>query len=152
MHNQDIRKQPGLNIHSSPSLEVVAIPSSEAVQVWAEVEPRLARILDGADPVGFSSEDVLTQIQRQNMQLWMVPGYAACVTTINIYPQYKVALVCFLAGDEMDRWFGSLMDTIEEWARQMGCKFIEQHGRDGWLKVGAKRGWKKLNTTMRKTL
>lgn len=87
------------------------------------------------------------------MQLWVVDDYrAACVTQIVVYPQHKVCLVVALGGEGMDEWFPELMDTVEEWARQVGCRYVEEYGRKGWQKVGSKRGYEQVYTVMRKAV
>ena len=132
-------------------LSVVAIPSSEAHKVWAEAEEWVGLALSQFD-TGYGSEDILTEIQLRNMQLWMVPGYAACVTSIQYRPKHKAAVVAFLGGKEMHLWFSDLMGVIEAWAKESGCKYLEEYGRGGWIKEGKKLGWEKFQTVMRKTL
>lgn len=101
---------------------------------------------------GYSEEDVLTKLQAREMQLWVIPEKMACVTTIVVYPKFKVCLAAYLGGDDMDEWFPELVETLSTWASQNGCKYLEEWGRKGWEKVAAKQGFKTTFTVMRKPL
>jgi hypothetical protein len=128
---------------------VEPIPSARVLEVWDWVEPLLERVqVDN----GFTIDDILTSLQTRDMQLWVVPNKAACVTTVQVFPQYRSVLVARLAGDDLHEWFDDLMGVIEDWARQLGCKYVEEFGRDGWAKVGKHRGYEKVFTVMRKAL
>ena len=127
------------------------VPFSEALSAWEWVEPLIKRASTYTDS-GFSTEDILTQIQLREMQLWIDPTRAACVTQIHNYPQHRTLLVCYLSGDELHEWFDELMGLLEDWGRQMGCKYVEEYGRKGWEKIGKKRGYEPVYLVMRKTL
>jgi hypothetical protein len=85
-------------------------------------------------------------------QAWLVPDSAVCLTTITRYPQYQVCTVLQMAGDGMSEWFDPLMDSIEEWARDLSCRYVEEYGRRGWERVGKARGYKHAFSVMRKML
>lgn len=87
------------------------------------------------------------------MQLWIVDDYrAACVTQIVVYPQHKACLVVALGGEGMDEWFDELMEAVETWARGMGCRYVEEYGRKGWARIGAKRGYEPVYQVLRKAV
>lgn len=111
----------------------------EVLQVWDKVEPNIRKALDVED-TGFSAEDILTCLQMRQMQLWVHPK-AAAVTQIQVLPQYKKLVLITLGGEDMDEWLDDLMDTLEAYGRDMGCKYGEQWGRKGWLRVNEKRGY-----------
>lgn len=127
------------------------VSSYEAVHVWAEASKHIRRALDRVE-TGYSEEDVLTAIQMRDMQLWLVPGYAAAVTQIQVFPQFKVLVLLYLGGHDMGVWLEDLMDAIEEYGRQMGCKYGEEYGRKGWERIGKRRGAEVTFTVMRKAL
>ena len=127
---------------------VRAISRTEAVREWHWIDPLLNRI--EAD-TGLSTEDLLTRIQRGEYQLWGVPG-GVCVTSVTDLPQFRVCTVLQLAGDGLSEWFDPLMDAIEDWARQLGCKYVEEYGRKGWERIGKSRGYERAFTVMRKKL
>ncbi len=130
---------------------VKAIPANEAVHVWDEARQHLSKALNRID-TGYSDEDLLTAIQMRDMQLWMVPGQAAAVTQIQIFPQFKTLVILYLGGEQMSEWIEELMDTFEEYGRFMGCKYAEQYGRKGWERVARDRGAKTAFTVVRKAL
>lgn len=128
------------------------IQSVEVLDHWDEVEPLLARVLDRLDS-GRGSEDVLTALQQRKMQLWSVNNWqAACVTRLGVLPQWKALTVVYLAGDGLSEWFDDLMEVLESFANDHGCKYVDVYGRRGWKKVGAHRGYREAATVMRKQL
>jgi len=87
------------------------------------------------------------------MQLWIAGDYQAiAVTQIQIYPQHKTCLIVAMAGEGMDEWFENLVCTIETWAKQMNCKYVEEYGRPGWKRVGAPLGYSQVYAVMRKQI
>jgi hypothetical protein len=74
------------------------------------------------------------------MQLWVHPK-AVAVTQIQSLPKFKTLLLVTLGGDDMGEWIDELMALLAAYGREMGCKYAEQWGRKGWLKVSEKRGF-----------
>ncbi len=131
---------------------ITPIPSYYVSVVWPRVAHLIRPAIEYVDS-GFSEADILGKIIVSDMQLWVVDSYrAAAVTQIVVYPQHKTCLVVALGGEGMAEWFDELMGTIESWAAGMGCKYVEEYGRKGWEKVGAKRGYKPIYTVMRRSL
>lgn len=112
------------------------IPSSEVLSVWDDVEPRIRKALDVED-TGHNTEDILTCLQTRDMQLWVHPD-AVAVTQIQVLPQFKKLLLVTLGGEKMDEWIQELMDLLRLFGMDNDCKYLEQHGRKGWLKVNDK--------------
>jgi len=120
--------------------------------VWPRVEHLIRPAIEYVES-GFSESDIYGKILVSDMQLWVVGDYeAACVTQIVVYPQHKTCLVVALGGDGMAEWFDELMSTVESWAAETGCKFVEEYGRKGWERVGAKRGYEQIYSVLRKSL
>jgi len=109
------------------------------LEAWPSVETRISKTLDSVD-TGYNAEDVLTALQLREMQLWVHPK-AVAVTQIIKYPRFKTLLLRIVSGDDMGEWIDSLMNLLEAYGRAMGCKYGEQWGRKGWLKVNQKRGY-----------
>jgi hypothetical protein len=131
---------------------ITPIPSNFVSQVWPRVSHHVMAAVEYVDS-GFNEQDILERLLSRDFQLWIVGQYqAACVTQITIYPQHKVCLVVALGGEGMDEWLDELMDTVEDWAAQNGCRYVEEYGRKGWLKVGKKRGYGEVYTVMRKSI
>lgn len=123
----------------------------EAVEeVWEQVSPILVKSLQYADGK-YSLESIKRALLRRDMQLWMYvrDGIKACgVTQVLKYPEKKVCVVMFAAGEALSEWinFDSL---IEEWARDNQCDAIEIYGRPGWERV---LGWERIHVVIRKNL
>ena len=131
---------------------ITPIPSYYVTPVWERVAHLVRPAIEYVDS-GFSEDDVLNRLNISDMQLWVVNDYqAACVTQIVVYPQHKSCLVVALGGEGMTEWFDELMDEVEEWARQMGCRYVEEYGRKGWQRVGAARGYEQVYTVCRKAI
>ena len=117
---------------------------------FSKAERMVARILDRMD-TGYEVGDVLLQLQLGRMQLWVVDDWeAVAVTEISVWPQYKALTVVFLSGEGMKQWFPELMDTLEAYAGEQGCRYVEAHGRRGWEKVGRTLGYRHAYSIMRK--
>ena len=112
------------------------IQSRDVLREWKNVEPRIRRALDVED-TGYSTEDILTSLQTRDMQLWVHPD-AVAVTQIQVLPRFKKLLLVTLGGENMDKWIQELMDLLRLFGMDNDCKYLEQHGRKGWLKVNDK--------------
>jgi hypothetical protein len=120
--------------------------------MWPRVVELLRPAIEYVDS-GFSDVDILRRLQTSDMQLWVIGEYqAACVTQIIVYPQHKTCLVVALGGEGLEEWFDELMSTIETWAQELGCKYVEEYGRKGWARVGKRRGYAETYTVMRKAI
>lgn len=129
---------------------ITPVPGYFVTAMWPRVVDLVRPAIEYFDS-GFTEDDILKRLQVSDMQLWVVGEYeAACITQLIVYPQHKTCLVVALGGDNMESWFDELMDRIETWAHEMGCKYVEEYGRKGWLRVGKKRGYDQVYTVMRK--
>lgn len=125
----------------------------ELIEVWDRAEPLLQRVLDQFDS-GYTSEDVLTELQHERMQLWKIGDWdALMVTEIYNVPRWRALLIVWCVGDRMDEWLDPAFEMLERFARAHGCKYVEGRGRRGWTKALAHRGWfKEGMTVVRKAL
>ena len=131
---------------------ITPIPSYYTTVIWPKVRQLLIPAIEGVDS-GFKEEDILKRLQVANMQLWVVNEYeAAAVTQVQQYPQFKSALIVALGGENMNEWLDEFIETVEKWASEIGCAYMEEYGRKGWERVGKPRGWEPLYTVMRKAV
>ncbi len=94
-------------------------------------------------------EDIWAGIESGQFQLW--PGKnSAVITEIYLYPKKKVFHI-FLAGGEMEELL-EMWDSIEIYAKVVGCTSLSVSGRKGWMRVLESRGAKHLCTTVIKEL
>lgn len=139
--------QPALSVDN----EWYPVLSHDAIALWDWVEPLIARVIE-QDDVGYSTEDILTKIQMRQMQLWVAPERAAMVTQVLVYPKYKTLLVVALGGDGMADWLDDVIETLDGFAKHMGCKYVEERGRSGWERTLSKYGYRKAYVVLRKTV
>lgn len=135
-------------------MNVIPVHPEGLLGIWSEVEPFVDRVAGGRDD-GYSNEDVLTELQNARMHLWVVVEddqriVAVAVTRIATYPQLKTLNIVGLAGDGVKHWFDALMDFIEGYAKEIGCRYVAGIGRKGWRRLAAHRGYKPASYIVRK--
>lgn len=130
---------------------IVPVPAHDVKHVWEESKAHIELALTQFD-TGWGPTDILEKILTRDAQLWVIPGRASVVTQIEVYPAHKVLLVLLVGGEGVTDWFEEMMDTLEEFGRSMGCKYVDAHGRPGWERVGKSRGYEKALVIVRKKL
>ena len=131
---------------------ITPIPANFIGQVWPKVSHHVRSAIEYVES-GFNEADILRLLDSRDMQLFVIGQYeGACVTQIVVYPQHKTCLIVALGGSGLNEWFDELMDTIEPWAKDQGCKFVEEFGRKGWARVGKARGYEQIYSVMRKSV
>jgi len=96
-----------------------------------------------------SYDDIVRGIMTGHMQLW--PAENGCLVTEIIHHPKKQVLNVFLGGGKMGDLLG-MYEPIEAWAKAQGCQSMTIHGRKGWEKVFAKRGWKFQQISLEKEI
>ena len=94
-------------------------------------------------------DDVWAGIEEGRFQLWAGKN-SAVVTEIYLYPKKNVFHI-FLAGGDLAELL-EMWDSIEIYAKVIGCSAVSVSGRKGWAKVLESRGAKHLCTTVVKEL
>lgn len=115
------------------------VQSQEVEHWWPHVAHHIRRWLafDGA----WTESGVKEDIKAARAQLWCLYADDAIVgiwvTRIENTDSCSIGLVWGCAGD-MKRYKDeaiSLYQNIENWFREMGCKFIDWSGREGWARL-----------------
>lgn len=102
---------------------------------------------------GYTALDVFQGVINGTFQMWIAGDYlSVTVTRIQVFPQYKALQICWTAGDEMDQWLDPLLDVLETYARELGCREVEAYGRPGWKKAVAHRGYEQTMIVVRKLI
>lgn len=122
----------------SDNITVLAAPPSELIAKWdvleAMIESALPCVLRRFLPV-----DILVMCLTGNAQGWFIREddelLAVMVTRVDLYPRRKGLSIFALAGRDMNRFFEKANEVISEYARQMGCDFLECQGRRGWERI-----------------
>ena len=105
----------------------------------------------------FNLEDVYNWLTSGYMHLWIIGNetemLVAVVTEIVTYPRENALRIVLAGGkkNNMNRWFDIFWDKdseIHKFAKKNNVKRFEVCGRDGWLRVLAKVGFKKFCTVL----
>ena len=100
---------------------------------------------------GYTPLDVFQEVVPGNFQMWIAGDYlSVTVTRVQVFPRYKALQICWTAGDEMDEWLDPLLDVLETYAQDLGCREVEAYGRPGWKKAVAHRGYEQTMIVVRK--
>lgn len=123
---------------------VTGIPSIGVEKIWPVVEPLIAPSLRYGNGC-FLPADLRDACMETRMQLWVAVDdarreiIAAVVTRIAVYPRRKALSVPFGGGRRMREWLPLLNETIEAFAREKGCDFMEGGARKGWVRAAGYR-------------
>jgi len=99
----------------------------------------------------YKAEDIYDHLLKKKMQLWVAIDIeenkiiAVLITQIALYPQAKACWIILVGGAGMDDWV-QFMRIIKLWAKGEGCDRVLSFSRDGWVKMLAPFGFKKLRT------
>ena len=81
---------------------------------------------NGRSQVTFASEDPDLVVATTTV--------AAAATVLINSESGKVCVITACGGSDMTRWL-PLIDGVEAYAREEGCKCVRIYGRKGWLRV-----------------
>lgn len=121
-------------------MSVHGVLAADAAELWPSIAHHIARALAVMD-TGYSLDDLLEAVQQRDKQLWIVnDGQAAGITSVHKLPQWKKLIVEYLAGDCMAEWEDDWFGAMTAFASLQQCKYIEAHGRPGWVRIAQQRG------------
>lgn len=101
-------------------------------------------------------DDVIERLGNKMMQLWCIwndRNMIGCLVT----ETYQTArgFTCGLPivyCSDMERALPVVLETIESWARSLGCVRLQGEGRRGWERALRPLGWKTITTQVEKVL
>jgi hypothetical protein len=137
-------------INIAKEVNVLHIDSNELNKYWPLVEFMLAEGLK-YDGNPMSITHLKKEILANTLQLFMMFGsddaksykvFGVFVTRINQLPNFKQIEVILLKGVKRELWQKQAAYTIENLAKNTGCKRIAVHGRPGWESFLKGQGWK----------
>jgi len=123
----------------------------EIAMIWPVLEPMLRKAIAS----GETTDGLLSNLQSQEAQLWVVFDegcpIAGIVTEIATEDDgSKVCNIWAVGGSAIQEWFGYLA-TIEAWARAEGCSAVTvDKGRPGWKRL--MQGYKVTHVSLRKDI
>jgi|SaaInlStandDraft_5_1057022.scaffolds.fasta_scaffold113375_2 hypothetical protein len=104
--------------------------------VWDKVKHLVAKTNDAV----LNDRDVLKFLQDGTYVLWVAIDsdtkeiITAMTVEFVLYPRDKVCRVVTIGGSKMSEWIQHIT-TLEEWAKSLGCSYMDMYGRRGWLKI-----------------
>ncbi len=106
----------------------------ELSRFWPIAEPLIHDLM----PYGrgrYSVGQIRKDVEEGNIWLWISEPDHACVmlTLIVAYPRMDVMQIFGVAGKLPPGW-RSMLASLESYARSIGCRQIELHGRKGWTR------------------
>lgn len=128
----------------------------EALHYWPTISPLLELAMNTGQGEN-SMVDYMRKVLNGIVQCWVVVDddkiVGAGLTEILVYPQHKTLHIILFSGSDFEQQ-SKVFPTIEKFAKDSGCKSIEQYGRAGWAKVLPKYvpGFKQVYVVMRKDL
>lgn len=107
--------------------------SDQVNGIWHELEPLIKKVLKKHEK-DYSIESIKESLLKKELQLWTSYSEqidAFILTHIAIYPNHKILEIFMCGGSGLDKWL-HLLPYIEQWARDIECKYIRFQGRKGW--------------------
>jgi hypothetical protein len=128
----------------------------EALQHWPTISQLLIKARDTGQEES-SMTDYMQKILNGVAQCWVIIDedqiIGAGLTEILNYAQHTTLHIILFAGSNFEEQ-SQMFPAVEKFAREQGCKAIEQWGRPGWAKVLPQYvpGFKQAYVVMRKDL
>ena len=121
------------------------MPSEAVRHVWKDVEKVLKKSVATAQGKS-ETIDVLAGILTDIYVLWVVMDdddsiVAAFTTRLLVYPQRKALALDWVGGERMSEWSDLMIDTMRNYANELGCSHLEGYGRKGWGRALKKYGF-----------
>jgi hypothetical protein len=131
---------------------ITGIPRERIGDVWPKVLPLIEIGL--AEGWGaFGPEDVRRALDDGRNQLWAAVApdgiTGVLVTAVEQYPRRAVLAIVLVAGRDMDELLGTVMVTLDAFARANNCSAVLAHGRRGWVRAA---GFKEIGAVMLREL
>ena len=133
------------------------LTKEQTIENW----PTLSRYLKQVIPHGQGEStltDYLTKVLTGYAQCWAVLESGTHIVGVGLteflnYSQHRTLHIIAFSGSNFEEQ-SKVFPTVEQFARDNGCKAIEQWGRQGWAKVLPQYvpGFKQAYVVMRKDL
>jgi hypothetical protein len=126
-------------------LRISSVPQNAVKLVWKDVDRVLnksvATVKDKSDMI-----DVLDGVFDGTYALWVVLDeddniVAAFTTRLIVYPSRRALALDWVGGTRMKEWADQMIDTMRQYAREVGCEHLEGYGRKGWGRFLEKYGF-----------
>jgi hypothetical protein len=128
----------------------------DTLHYWPTISPLLQLATDTGQGEN-SMTDYMRKVLNGVAQCWVVLDgekiVGAGLTEILHYSQHKTLHIILFSGSDFEQQ-AKVFPAVEQFAKDSGCKAIEQWGRAGWAKTLPKYvpGFKQAYVVMRKDL
>lgn len=133
------------------------VSTQHLAAMWPHVREHIKRALDREGSGRYEPPDILASLMLEKAKLWVVwnsetkTADAAIVTELVRYPRALELRIQIVGGRDMKAWVFDARDTLEEYARSLGCRFMAGSLRKGWIRIGGP-GWCESGMTFEKVL
>lgn len=126
-------------------LRISSVPQDAVRLVWKDVDRVLnksvATVKDKSDMI-----DILDGVFDGTYALWVVLDeddniVAAFTTRLIVYPSRRALALDWVGGTRMKEWADQMIDTMRQYANEVGCEHLEGYGRKGWGRFLEKYGF-----------
>lgn len=137
-------------------MNIQLLTKEQTVDNWSVLSEYLKQVIPHGQGES-TTVDYLTKTLTGYAQCWAVINNNNIVgvglTEFLQYSQHKTLHIIAFSGSNFEEQ-SKVFPTVEQFARDSGCKAIEQWGREGWAKVLPKYvpGFKQAYVVMRKDL
>jgi hypothetical protein len=126
-------------------ISIRVVPPERVYELWDLTEPFISKSF-GLNPYPIDPLAILADILHREKQLWVVydeAGHLVGAFTTSITDQYgnTVGTVEHLGGVRFDEWATQMLLQLEEWAKDIGVKYLQSPGRRGWEKYTKPLGY-----------
>lgn len=138
-------------------IAVTAVPPKYVEEVWPLVQGYLSKAVRFQKDT-FNIEAVKEMLDREQIILWVMLDentgnpVAAATTRVVEYPVCRSMAIDWIGGKRMKEWLPKFSETLDKYAKDNGCKYIEGWGRPGWIKALKPFGYRQWSPTYRKEL
>ena len=123
---------------------ITAVPIEGVDIVWEDVTKVLRKSVETSSGK-FEIEDLKSDLKNGVLVLWLVMEgrdvIAALTSRVIEYPGRRAMALDWVGGSRMKEWLPSVLETLESYAADCGCKHIEGYGRQAWGKILQRYGW-----------
>lgn len=121
------------------------VPREEVPHIWETVAPMIERAIE-YNQNRHDIVDVFADILQRTLTLWVAMDDDAEIigcAVIRIYeaPLSRIMVFEYLAGDNVDTWLDEGATTLNDYAFNQKCDWMECRGRFGWVPRLKKYGW-----------
>ena len=123
---------------------ITAVPMEGVDIVWEDVTKVLRKSVE-TSAGKFEVEDLRKDLEDGVLVLWLVMEgrdvIAALTSRVIEYPGRRAMALDWVGGSKMKEWLPLVLDTLERYAADCGCKHIEGYGRKAWGRILQRYGW-----------